>query len=81
MAIFVSIAAYRDPELVPTVRDCLATAAHPDQLRFGICWQHGSEDPPLPFVGDPGLSCAEPGMATKPRCLLGPDGDHANVRR
>lgn len=53
MTVFISIAAYRDPELAPTVRDCLAKALRPDRLRFGICWQHGPEDPPFPFVGDP----------------------------
>jgi len=42
--IFVSLAAYRDPELVPTVRDCLDKARHPDRLRFGICWQHGADE-------------------------------------
>ncbi len=50
--IFISIAAYRDPELVPTVEDCLARATHPDRLRFGICWQHGPDEPPLPWAGD-----------------------------
>jgi hypothetical protein len=38
---FVSVASYRDPELVPTITDCLAMARHPERLRFGICWQHG----------------------------------------
>lgn len=38
--IFVSIAAYRDPQLLPTIADCLAKARHPDRLRFGICWQY-----------------------------------------
>jgi hypothetical protein len=38
-SIFVSIAAYRDPELAATVRDCLEKAKHPARLRFGICWQ------------------------------------------
>lgn len=51
--IFVSIAAYRDPQLVPTIADCLAKAAHPEDLRFGICWQHGPEEGPLPFAADP----------------------------
>jgi len=37
--IFVQIAAYRDPELVPTVLDCIARAKRPDNLRIGICWQ------------------------------------------
>jgi hypothetical protein len=53
MAIFVSIAAYRDPELGPTIADCLAKARHPEELRFGICWQHGPEEAPLQQWDDP----------------------------
>jgi hypothetical protein len=51
--IFISIAAYRDPQLVPTIEDCLRHARHPEDLRFGICWQHGPEEDALPFAGDP----------------------------
>ena len=51
--IFVSIASYRDAQLVPTIADCLAKAAHPERLRFGICWQHGPEDTSLPYQDDP----------------------------
>ncbi|MBV8950795.1 MAG: N-acetylglucosaminyltransferase [Actinobacteria bacterium] len=43
-SIFVSIASYRDPELVPTVGDCLAKARYPERLRFGVCWQHGCDE-------------------------------------
>jgi hypothetical protein len=50
--IFVSIAAYRDPELVPTVFDCLAKAQAPESLRFGVCWQHGPDEKKLPFARD-----------------------------
>jgi len=50
--IFVSIAAYRDPQLVPTVQDCIAKAADPYRLRFGICWQHAADDDPLPYRPD-----------------------------
>ena len=53
MTVFVSIASYRDPELLPTLRDCLATAARPDRLRFGICWQHDETDSLAEFAGDP----------------------------
>ena len=53
LSIFVSIASYRDPQLVPTVEDCLAKARYPEQLRFGICWQHGPEERPLLFASDP----------------------------
>jgi hypothetical protein len=52
MTIFVSIAAYRDPDLGPTIRDCLAKARWPDALRFGVCWQHGPGEAPLPDLGD-----------------------------
>lgn len=45
MTIFVSVAAYRDSELVPTVLDCLAKARQPHDLRVVVCWQHlGDED-------------------------------------
>ena len=37
--IFVQIAAYRDPELLPTIIDCVAKAKHKNDLTFGICWQ------------------------------------------
>ena len=50
--IFVSIAAYRDAQLVPTVADCLSKAHHAERLRFGICWQHGPEESALPFRDD-----------------------------
>ncbi len=42
--IFISIASYRDIQLVPTVGDLLAKADVPALLRFGICWQHGPEE-------------------------------------
>lgn len=42
--IFIQIAAYRDPELVPTLRDCISNADHPENLTFGIAWQHAQED-------------------------------------
>lgn len=50
--IFVSIAAYRDPQLVPTIEHALATAACPERLRFGICRQRDESDPPLPWKHD-----------------------------
>lgn len=37
--IFVSIAAYRDPECQHTVKDLFEKAAHPERIRVGICWQ------------------------------------------
>ena len=53
MSIFISIAAYRDSELEPTVADCIAKARYPRELRFGICWQHGPEERPFPLLRDP----------------------------
>jgi hypothetical protein len=42
--IFVQIAAYRDPELLPTIRDMLANAKYPKNLKVCIAWQHSIED-------------------------------------
>ena len=41
--IFVQIASYRDDELPKTIASCLAYAAHPERLRFGIASQDGPE--------------------------------------
>ncbi len=50
--IFISIASYRDPQLIPTIRSCIAQAANPDDLRFGICWQHDDAETDFPYAGD-----------------------------
>jgi glycosyltransferase involved in cell wall biosynthesis len=42
--IYISIASYRDPQLLPTLHDCLENADHPENLVFGIAWQHAEED-------------------------------------
>jgi hypothetical protein len=51
MSIFISIAAYRDPELMPTIRDCILRARYPAELWFGVCWQHG-DDETAPCIED-----------------------------
>ena len=42
--IFIQIASYRDPQLIPTIEDCIAKAKNPKKLVFSIAWQHSSED-------------------------------------
>jgi len=42
--IFIQIASYRDPQLLPTLRDCIAKAKYPENLVFSITWQHSAED-------------------------------------
>lgn len=42
--IFIQIASYRDPELIPTLHDCIVNADHAENLRFGICRQFHPED-------------------------------------
>tara|TARA_R110000765_G_scaffold176971_1_gene282267 strand:- start:1337 stop:2584 length:1248 start_codon:yes stop_codon:yes gene_type:complete len=42
--IFVQIAAYRDPELEPTLDDMFDKATEPDNIHVCICWQHTEED-------------------------------------
>ncbi len=41
--IFIQIAAYRDPELLPTMRDALDKARYPERLTFGVCFQESSQ--------------------------------------
>jgi len=50
--IFVQIASYRDPELVPTIRDCISKAKYPDRLTFGICWQRDETESLVEFGND-----------------------------
>lgn len=51
--IFISIASYRDPQLVPTLRDCIANAKNPENLVFSICWQRDDTESLEEFAKDP----------------------------
>jgi hypothetical protein len=42
--IFISIASYRDPELVKTIDNCIANAKHPKNLVFAISRQYNPKD-------------------------------------
>ena len=42
--IFVCIASYRDPEIVPTVVDALKKAKNPNNIIFGICLQNDNNN-------------------------------------
>lgn len=42
--IFVQIASYRDPQLLPTIKDLLANAENPEKLTICIAWQHSIDD-------------------------------------
>lgn len=42
--IFIQIASYRDPQLVPTIKDCIEKAKYPENLVFSITWQHSTDD-------------------------------------
>ena len=42
--IFIQIASYRDPQLIPTILDCIKKAANPELLQFCIAWQHAPEE-------------------------------------
>ena len=44
MKIFVQIASYRDPQLKPTIDDCIKNAKHPKNLVFGITNQYHPDD-------------------------------------
>ncbi|NUP25889.1 MAG: hypothetical protein HOQ44_04200, partial [Nocardia sp.] len=57
-SIFVSVAAYRDPDCANTLRSLFATAGDPDRIRVGLCWQAlpGADDEFYP-VGDRADQC------------------------
>jgi len=42
--IFIQIASYRDPQLVPTIQSALENAVNPWGLSFGICHQFSADD-------------------------------------
>jgi hypothetical protein len=42
--ILVHLPAYRDPELVPSIKDALDKAKYPKRIHFGICRQYNPED-------------------------------------
>lgn len=43
-SIYIQIASYRDPQLLLTIKDCLDKAKYPQNLTFGIGWQHCDND-------------------------------------
>ena len=42
--IFVSIACFMDNDILNTIQDCLEKAEYPDNIVFGICFQHDPDD-------------------------------------
>jgi hypothetical protein len=42
--ILLHLPSYRDPELIPTIKDALDKAKYPKRIHFGICRQFHSED-------------------------------------
>lgn len=48
--IYVQIPAYRDSELIPTIRDLVSSASRPDALRISVCWQHGADESIQGFI-------------------------------
>jgi hypothetical protein len=51
-SIFVQIASYRDPQLIPTLNDLMFNATRPHDLSVVVCWQHGAEQTLNTFVED-----------------------------
>lgn len=44
MKIFIQVASYRDPQLIPTINSALENASNPDNLVFGIARQFSEND-------------------------------------
>ena len=69
--IFIQIAAYRDPELIPTIKDCIARAAKPERLHFCIGWQHSPEENIDELAGIPNIVIVDvPHTETKGACWI-----------
>jgi hypothetical protein len=50
--IFIQIASYRDPELIPTIDNCIENADNPLNLVFAICWQHDETENIEKYLND-----------------------------
>ena len=44
MKIFIQVASYRDPQLIPTIESALENAKYPENLVFGIARQYNPDD-------------------------------------
>lgn len=42
--IFVQIASYRDPQLIPTLKNMIDESDHPHNLSVTVCWQHAQDE-------------------------------------
>lgn len=51
--IFIQIASFRDKQLIPTIKDLLQNSSNPENLTFGICWQHDETESLDEFKDDP----------------------------
>ncbi|MFJ3458557.1 GlcNAc-transferase family protein [Scandinavium goeteborgense] len=43
-SVFISIASYRDPELIPTIHNCIQAAQYPENVNIAVCWQHDEDE-------------------------------------
>lgn len=67
--IFVSIASYRDPELVPTLRDLFKNAKNPQDIVVCICWQRDKGESLEEFAEDKRIKIIDiPYQAAKGAC-------------
>lgn len=69
--IFVQIAAYRDPELIPTVKDCLSKASKPQRIHICIGWQYGEGESIDEISSLPNVTVLKvPHIETKGACWI-----------
>ena len=47
--IFVQIASYRDPELIPTIYDLVEKADNANSLKIIVAWQHDDNESIIPI--------------------------------
>ena len=63
------MAAYSDPELIPTVKDLFSQAKYPNRIKVCICWQHKPEENVDELQGDDRILIIDvPHLETKGVC-------------
>lgn len=63
--IFVQIASYKDPQLIPTLKDLITRSKDPTNLKITVAWQHGEEETTDIFL-DAGFDIT--GFTTSDKC-------------
>ena len=79
--IFIQIASYRDPQLIPTLKDLIDKAVTPHNLNIVICWQHADDETVEMFI-DAGIDILgfEPNESVNSHTVINAEYKSAKIR-